>query len=152
MSHAWRLAFGFVAVAASAPAMAQSGPDCFAAITSPPQGTAVPLKSQVEGASSTYGDVSVWVFTHRKGISDWWPQNGGPVGGGPFGWSANVTYGMQKEAGQTFEVAVVPVSRLTNQGLSGWVARAVENGDYSGIPLPEPAKGCRTHMISVQRY
>jgi hypothetical protein len=149
------LALGLLAFAAAAfaaaPVWAQSAPiNCFAAITSPTPGSTVPLSGTVAGVSDAKGNIAVWVLTHRKGISDWWPQGGGPVSG-IGNWSAQVTFGTDKEAGQPFEIAVVPVDVRTNEGLAGWMARAATYNEYPGIPLPTPAKGCRTQIIAVQR-
>ena len=124
--------------------------NCYAQIKSPATGGSVALTGTVEGYSDAKGDIAVWVLTHRKGIKDWWPQGGGPVSGAGD-WSASVTYGTAKEAGQPFEIAVVPVNSRTNEGLSGWFARSAQYSEYPGIPLPTPAKGCRTQIISVQR-
>ena len=124
--------------------------NCYAQIKSPSAGGSVTLTGVVEGYSDAKGNVAVWVLTHRKGMSDWWPQGGGPVAGSG-NWSAQVTYGTDKEAGQPFEVAVVPVDNRTNEGLAGWMARASAYNEYPGIPLPTPAKGCRTQIIAVQR-
>jgi hypothetical protein len=124
--------------------------NCYAQIKSPSPGGTVALTGAVEGYSDAKGNIAVWVLTHRKGVSDWWPQGGGPVSGSGD-WSAQVTYGTAKEAGQPFEIAVVPVDARTNEGLSGWMARAAQYSEYPGIPLPKPASGCKTQIVSVQR-
>jgi hypothetical protein len=95
--------------------------------------------------------VTVWILTHRKGLSDWWPQNGGPVQGGSADWTAKVTYGTAKEAGQPFEIAAVPVDQRTGEGLVGWTVRASQYSEYTGIPLPRPAKGCRYNIVELRR-
>ena len=137
------------AALSASPAEAQIA-NCYAQIKSPSPGGGVPLTGVVEGYSDAKGNVAVWVLTHRKGMSDWWPQGGGPVSG-VGNWSAQVTYGTEKEAGQPFEIAVVPVDVRTNEGLAGWMARASSYNEYPGIPLPTPAKGCRTQIVAVQR-
>jgi hypothetical protein len=146
LSAAAVLAAGLGASSASA----QSTADCYAQIKSPSQGGGVGLTGVVEGTSATYGNISVWVLTHRKGLSQWWPQNGGPVLSGG-NWSAKVYYGTPKEAGQPFEIAVVPVDLQTSEGLAGWTERASVYSQYDGIPLPHPAKGCRYNIVDVQR-
>jgi hypothetical protein len=140
------LATGLAASTASAQSMA----NCYATIKSPIQGTGVGNTATVQGYSNANGNVAVWVLTRRKGISDWWPQGGGPVSGNGE-WAAQVTLGTAREVGQPFEIAVIPVDLRTNEGLAGWNARATEYAEYPGIPLPRPAAGCRYNVVQVQR-
>jgi hypothetical protein len=137
------------ALGASA-ASAQSTANCYAVIKSPVQGSGVSITGAVSGYSSANGNTAVWVFTHRKGIQDWWPQGGGPVSSGGE-WTAQVTFGTAREAGQPFEIAVVPVDLRTNEGLAGWMARSVQYAEFPGIPLPRPAAGCRYNIVEVRR-
>jgi hypothetical protein len=157
MNVYWRN--GFVLALAALPvagvgassASAQPISGCYARIETPSEGSGVGLTGAVQGSSAIDADTSVWVLTHRKGLSEWWPQNGGPVQGGTTDWTAKVTYGTKQEAGQPFEIVAIPVDRRTNEGLVGWSARANAYNDYSGIPLPNPAKGCRYNVVEVQR-
>jgi len=157
MTGYWRnwlalaLAAGTVAGFGASSASAQPISGCYAQIKTPSEGSGVALTGAVEGSSAIDADTSVWVLTHRKGLSEWWPQNGGPVQGGSTDWTAKVTYGTKQEAGQPFEIVAIPVDKRTNEGLVGWSARASAYSDYSGIPLPRPAKGCHYNMVEVQR-
>jgi len=160
MSSFWRkwvafaLALAPATGLAAAPVWAQSSPavvDCYAKISSPSNGGSVPLNGVVEGSSATYGNVSVWILTHRRGLGQWWPQNSGPVQGGAGVWSAKATYGTAQEAGKPFEIAAVPVDQRTSEGLAGWMVRANVYNESGGISLPRPAKGCRYNIVEVRR-
>ena len=139
-----------LATALGASTASAQSTNCYATIKSPTQGNGVANTGAVQGYSNASGNIAVWVFTHRKGIQDWWPQGGGPVSGNGD-WSAQVTFGTPREAGQPFEIAVVPVDLRTNEGLAGWTARSVEYAEFPGIPLPHPAAGCRYNIVEVRR-
>ena len=132
-------------------ASAASAQGCGAWISSPVEGGGVPLNATVGGKLSTPGYTKVWIFTHRKGLPKWWPQGGGPVRNYFSGWQANATFGMEKEAGQIFEVAAIPVDDATNARLTQWVEDGNASGNYPGMALPPPLPGCGYSLVSVRR-
>ncbi len=138
---------GLLSGCASAP----FGGGCSVSIDQPTRGAAVALVDPISGVGSTPFNYHIWVFTHRQGVDEWWPQNGAPVKGYlSGGWTAQATFGAPEEAGYAFEVAALAVDDAENAELMAWVARSEATGAYPGITLPW-RESCARAIVAVRR-
>jgi len=148
-------AIGAAAVAISgadyAGAQAASNADCVT-IVSPAENSAVGGDGDIVGTVKTPAEGALWVFAHRTGLANWWPQGGGPAGvDGAGDWKVVATYGVDRDIGHQFEVKAMVVDGPTNAQLKAWVATADSTGKYPPVALPAALGGCVSKTVTVRK-
>lgn len=137
---------------------AQAPPKCDVKILAPQVGTTVSTKTQIRGTATVPPGMFLWVFAHKEGLANWWPQGGGRVQVKPTGqWVADGTFGDEnepaKDAGASFEITAVIVTAEQSASLISYV-ESTRDGHYPGTQLPAPTEaGCALHtdVIVVRR-
>jgi hypothetical protein len=124
---------------------------CSVTITSPKEGEPVGPDGDVSGTAAIPVDKFLWVFAHRKGLQNWWPQGGGPASVIQGSWHVAVTYGLQRDIGRDFEIAATLVDGEANAKLKAWFERADRTGTYPPVPFPSAAVGCPIVRITVRK-
>ncbi len=100
-----------------------------------PRGDEVGAFGPVEGTAALAPETRLWVLVRRSDAAGWWPQSGPiPVCGGR--WSANVSYGEPRDAGERFEIRALAVGPATNDEWLRWTQHAHATGEWPPVQLP----------------
>lgn len=97
-------------------------------IAAPGAGDCVGASGKVSGTATLPEDAHLWVLVHRKDVSGWWPQGGGPVQVSGDDWTVEVKYGEPGDAGHTFEIAAAVVRPVVHERWLQWVRSVRETG------------------------
>ena len=116
-------------------------------IISPASGNRVTISGQVSGTASIPAGAHLWVLIHRKDVTGWWPQGGGPAEIAANKWTVAAAYGDPADAGQPFEIAAAVVSHAVNDLWLQWVRSVKETGLCPPVALPF---GPGLHSISYR--
>ncbi|HLH01103.1 MAG TPA: class I SAM-dependent methyltransferase [Bryobacteraceae bacterium] len=114
----------------------QGRPKSIVQIISPRHGEHVGHAGVVRGRAALDTGVYLWVLAHRKDVSGWWPQGGGPVGVTDDSWSVQVNYGGPQDAGCQFEVAALAVKQVVHERWMEWIQNVKNTGLFPPVPLP----------------
>ena len=143
-----RLSIGFV-VTSLAFMLQAHAQTCKLTLTSPMEGAKVGASELVRG-TTTNGVGHFWVFAHREGLSNWWPQGGSPASPKPDGsFAVLVTFGEGRDAGANFEVIGAWVDDAANATILAYVKETEHSGNYPGMALANST--CRSSVRTVQR-
>lgn len=108
-------------------------------IAAPRAGDRVGASGNVSGSATLPEDTHLWVLVHRRDVSGWWPQGGGPVEVPGGDWTVEVKYGEPGDAGHAFEIAAAVVRPALHEHWLQWVRSASETGVYPPVQLPSGA-------------
>jgi hypothetical protein len=121
---------------------AQTPAACSVTIAGPKTGERLGPDVLVTGTASVPTGRYLWTFSHRRGLSVWWPQGGAAasVENGQF--AVLTTLGVPQDVGSEFEIRVQVVDGSENSRLDSWFKRAETSGSYQGMSLPPSVEGC----------
>jgi hypothetical protein len=132
--------------------LAQQEPQCKIEISSPRPGTPVGGDYLIKGSAQVPAGTYLWVFVHVRGLALWWPQGGGPVVVEKNGkWEALAFFGIERDAGKDFEIAVAALDSEANIDLLKWYKRTEDTGQYPGMRFPSVIKGCPIERMTVTK-
>jgi hypothetical protein len=132
---------------------------CRAEITSPQKGDTVETAGEIRGTATVPPGMFLWIFVHREGLADWWPESGGPAKpkGAKSEWVVHATFGDEKnpskDAKAAFEIIAAVVGPDEHKEIANYVKQTKETGSYPGITidLPPSPPGCASETIVVRR-
>jgi|SRR5665213_685089 len=120
-------------------------------IVAPGSGDRVDDSGRVSGTATVPGDAHLWLLVHRRDVSGWWPQGGGPAQVTNDRWSVAVKYGDPKDSGHSFEIAAAVVSEAAHERWLRWVRSVMETGMYPPVQLPADAALLSVAYRNVRR-
>lgn len=128
-----------------------SSNSCSVSVNSPRDGETVGASGDVSGVATIPASDYLWVLAHRKGLVNWWPQGDGPASIDNGAWQVAVTYGVDRDVGRDFEIAVITVGADANARLKEWVDRAARTGNYTPTGFPTTVAGCQIARVTVRK-
>jgi hypothetical protein len=124
---------------------------CTIDILSPKQGEHVAEAGTVKGKAHIPEGKDLWVFVHVKGLALWWPQGAGPAALEEGKWEVLATFGIERDAGRDFEIAVAVLEPTETKELLQWFKKGDETGRYSGMRFPPVVRGCPIPHVIVTK-
>jgi|GEM_PF-1563241 len=127
---------------------------CESQITAPSDGGNVGSQGKVHGKARIPTGSYLWVLAHLKSPQEdkWWPLGGGAASIDQDGtWVVEVSYGMARDIGKDFEIALAVVSEHVNTSLQQWVQRTEQTNQYLPIAFPNVIDGCPPVTIAVKK-
>ncbi len=113
-------------------------------ILAPKAGHHVAAYGEVTGTADVPIDAYLWLLVHRKDVSGWWPQGGGPVPVYNGAWKIEVKYGDSRDAGRPFDIAAAVVPFAVHEHWLRWAEGVSKTGEYPPVQLPSG-----TSLISI---
>ena len=130
-------------------AQSQDKEGCRVQITAPEAGSNVAIVQNVAGTGTVPPGKFLWVFAHRQGLANWWPEGGGPAKIRNGEWLVNTTFGTEQDSGADFEITAAVVDESTNAQLSKTVQDWARSNYYPGTTFPDYT--CKSKEVIVKR-
>ncbi len=120
-------------------------------IISPKSGEEVGATVRVEGRGTNVPEKFLWVYSHREGLEDWWPQGGAIKLKKNGEWKQGVFLGGPQDIGFDFEIKAIWVDEKTNRRLKDYFAEGNRTGNFPGIPLPDGSPSAEVTVHKVRQ-
>jgi hypothetical protein len=135
-----------------APPTAFASGTCEVKVFAPLASDRVGSQAEVRGTAKIPNGTYLWVFSHRKGMTVWWPQNGRPVSTNGNGeWVTIARFGAAQEVEQPFEFAVAVVDADTDNTLESYGRSRDSGGGLPPITFPKTVEGCPSTIVTVNK-